>query len=118
MSNDENGFASYIVELMQSIGPVISKKMFGGYGFFLDGLMFALMADNTLYLKADIETAKEFKALGLEQFTYSRKGKEFAMSYYRSPDEILEASDEMYSWANKAYGAALRAAAKKRKKGK
>ena len=92
--------------------------MFGGYGFFLEGLTFALMVNNTLYLKVDIETENEFKELGLRQFTYSREGKEIAMSYYRSPDEILEESEGMYSWAKKAYGAALRAAAKKRKKRK
>ena len=38
------------------------------------------------------------------------------MSYYQAPDEVLEGSEEMNVWANKAYGAALRAAAKKRKK--
>ena len=38
------------------------------------------------------------------------------MSYYQAPEETLEDSDEMTSWAAKAYNAAVRAAAKKHKK--
>ena len=38
------------------------------------------------------------------------------MSYYQAPEETLEESEEMNLWANKAYGVALRAASKNRKK--
>ena len=102
--------------LMQSIGSVKAKRMFGGHGIFLDRLMFGLIADSVLYLKADEETENEFKNKGLEAFTYTKKDKEFKMSYYQAPEEALENAEEMNSWANKAYGAALRAATKKRRK--
>ena len=69
-SPEEKEFTSYVVDLMQSIGPVNAKAMFGGYGIFLEGLMFGLVADSVLYLKVDKETENEFKAKGLEQFTY------------------------------------------------
>ena len=109
-------FASFVVDLMQSIGPVNAKAMFGGYGIFLEGLMFGLIADNILYLKADKESENEFKSRGLENFTYNKKGKELKMSYYQAPAEAMENSEEMNFWAVKAYSAALRAATKKRKK--
>ena len=115
-SNVEKEFVSYVVEFMQSIGPVRAKGMFGGHGIFLEELMFGLISDNILYLKADKETENEFKAKGLEAFTYKKKGKEFKMSYYQAPEEALEDGEEMNSWANKAYSAALRAASKKGKK--
>ena len=115
-SNVEKEFVSYVVELMQSIGPVRARGMFGGHGIFLEELMFGLVADSTLYLKADKETENEFKEKGLEEFTYNKKGKEFKMSYYQAPDEVLEDGEEMNFWANKAYSSALRAASKKRKK--
>jgi DNA transformation protein len=116
ISKDEKKFVTYVVDLMQSIGPISAKSMFGGHGIFLDGLMFGLVADSILYLKVDKETENEFKAKGHEAFTYNKKGKEFKMSYYQAPEEALEDADEMKFWANKAYGAALRAASKKRKK--
>jgi len=115
-STEEKEFTSYVVELMQSIGPVRAKAMFGGYGIFLEGLMFGLVADGVLYLKADKETEEEFKARELEPFTYNNKGKAFKMSYYQAPEEALENDEEMESWAAQAYSTALRAAAKKRKK--
>ena len=115
-SGEEKEFAAYVVELMQSIGPVRARRMFGGHGIFLDGLMFGLIADSVLYLKADKETEIEFKARGLEAFTYNKKGKEYKMSYYQAPEEALEDGEEMNSWATRAYGAALRAASRKREK--
>jgi DNA transformation protein len=114
-STKEKEFTSYVVELMQAIGPVRAKAMFGGYGIFLEGLMFGLIADSVLYLKADKKTENEFKAKGLEPFTYIKKGKEFKMSYYQAPEETLEDEEEMKSWAAKAYSTALRAVSKKQK---
>lgn len=115
----EKEFVSYVVDLMQSIGPVRAKAMFGGHGVFLDELMFALVADNILYLKVDKDTENEFKDRGLDAFAYQKKGKETSykvikMSYYQVPEEALEDSEEMNLWANKAYSVALRAASKKR----
>ena len=111
----EKEFTTYVVDLMQSIGPVSAKAMFGGYGIFLDGLMFGLIADNVLYLKADKETENEFKAMGLEPFTYYKKGKPFKMSYYQAPEEALESGEEMSHWAARAHSTALRVASKKKK---
>lgn len=115
-SNEEKEFVSYVVDLMQSVGPVHAKGMFGGHGIYFEGLMFGLVANGVLYLKVDKETESEFKDRGLEAFAFSKKGKEFKMSYYEAPEETLENSEEMSLWANKAYGAALRAASRKEKK--
>ena len=107
---------AYVVELMQSPGPVAAKRMFGGHGLFIDDLMFGLVADSTLYLKADKHSENDFKAKGLEAFTYNKKDKQVSLSYYQAPEEALEDNEEMNAWANKAYSAALRSAAKKRGK--
>jgi len=116
VSKAEKEFVTYVVDLMQSIGPVCAKGMFGAHGIFIDGLMFGLVADNTLYLKADKETKNKFIAKGLEPFTYNKKGKELTMSYYQAPEESLEDADEMNLWANMAYSTALKAASKKQTK--
>lgn len=105
-------FVSYVVDLMQGIGPVHAKAMFGGHGIFLQGLMFALIVDDTLYLKADLETREDFLRQSLPAFTYVNRGKEYTMSYFQAPDEVLEDIDMMNNWANSAYSVALRAAAR------
>jgi len=111
----EKEFVSYIVELMQSMGPVHSKSMFGGHGIFLDGLMFGLIADNVLYLKIDTQTEADFISKDLEPFTYAKKNKVFKMNYYQAPEETLEDNEQMNTWANTAYTVAIRAAEKKKK---
>lgn len=114
-SAEEKEFVAYVVELMQSIGPVRAKAMFGGHGIFLEDLMFALVADSVLFLKVDKQTENNFKVKGLEAFTYMKNGKEFNMSYFQAPEEVLEEGEEMSYWANMAYSAALRGASKKQK---
>lgn len=78
-------FVNYVVELMQVVGAVTAKSMFGGHGLFLDGLMFGVIANDVLYLKADKLTQDEFINKGLEAFSYQKNGKQFNMSYYQAP---------------------------------
>lgn len=113
IKEDEKEFASYVVDLLQSVGPVYSKRMFGGFGIFLDGLMFGLIAEHVLYLKVDGENKADFETLGLQAFTYQKQDKSMQLSYYEAPEEAMESMEVMRDWAANAYGAALRAAAKK-----
>ncbi|MGB5438733.1 MAG: TfoX/Sxy family protein [Gammaproteobacteria bacterium] len=114
-SGEENEFVSHVLDLMQSLGQVRARRMFGGYGIFLDRLMFALIADETLYLKADQKSANAFKARGLEAFSYYKKGRKYSMSYFQAPEQTLEHPEAMSDWANMAYAAATRSASEKNK---
>lgn len=109
MANSD-GFISYLVDSMHALGPVQAKRMFGGHGMFLDGLMFALVIDDQIYLKADKLTANHFIQLGLERFTYMKKDKRCYINYYQMPDECLDDNDALVSWCGKAYEVAMRAA--------
>jgi DNA transformation protein len=109
VSSEEKEFVSYIVELMQSIGPVNARPMFGGFGIFLDKLMFGLVADSILYLKVDQDTRPDFEARDLEAFSYVKNNKSYNMSYYQAPEEALENPEDMATWANRAYAVALAA---------
>ena len=113
MTQEQQDFTDWIVDLLQGMGPVQSRRMFGGSGIFLEGLMFGLVAGNVLYLKADEENRLDFEQLGLGPFTYSKQGKEASLSYFQAPEEALESPSLMVEWGNKGFAAALRAAAKK-----
>jgi DNA transformation protein and related proteins len=103
-------YLDFITEQLSDFGPVTVRRMFGGAGIFRDGLMFALIAGETLYLKADNVLQGEFEALSLPPFTYGAKGaKRTVMSYWRAPEACLDDRDEMTEWARKAFAAALRA---------
>lgn len=113
--SDDKEFTNYILDLMQSIGAVYAKRMFGGYGIFLDDLMFALINNGLLYLKADIKNKDNFIKNDLTAFSYMKKGRKCKLSYFQAPEDALEASEMMHSWAQSSYDAALRAATKKTK---
>lgn len=109
-----NEYVSHVVEMIEELGGVSAYKMFGGYGIYYDGLMFGLIVDDVLYLKADAENADDFIAMGLRPFVYLRKGKPVEMSYYMAPEEVLEDGRSAARWAWRSYEAALRAAKTKR----
>lgn len=103
-----NDYIEYLHEVFELFGPITAQKMFGGYGIYHDGLMFALVDDDTLYLKADAQNRGDFEALGLGQFEFNRNGKIIKMSYYQAPDEIMDDREQAALWARRSFEAALR----------
>jgi DNA transformation protein len=108
----------HIADVFRDLGPVEMRRMFSGCGLFRDGLMFGLVHDETLYLKADAGNAANFEDLGLPRFQYARAGKVVRLSYYRAPDSVWDDSAEAIRWARSAFEAALRGTASKAKSGK
>ena len=101
-------FTRYLQEVFELFGPISARKMFGGYGIYHQGLMFGLVADDTLYLKADAQNVAFFEELGLGAFEYHKQGKEMKMSYYLAPDEIMDDREQAALWAQRSFAAALR----------
>jgi DNA transformation protein len=108
-------FVEYLHEIFEQFGPIRSRRMFGGFGIYRDSLMFALVANDQLYLKADVEVASYFARLQLPAFEYVKNGKTTRLSYYLAPAEILEDPEQAAIWARRSYEAALRANARKPK---
>ena len=107
-------FVDSLNEVFADFGVIDPKRMFGGYGIYRDGLMFGLVSDEVLYLKADANTENEFHSRGLLPFEYTKGGKTTKMSYYQAPEEIFEDRDIAKEWGDLAFDAALRASNKKR----
>lgn len=107
-------FVDHVLDMLRAFGAVTAKPMFGGWGLYRDGVFFALVAQDTLYLKCDDGNCAEFDAAGLDPFVYeSRVDEHIVTSYRRAPDEALEDAEVMATWARIAYEAALRAKATK-----
>ena len=117
--------AEFIRELFSEFGPVQVRRMFGGAGLFVDGLMFGLVTDGMIYLKADAETTPAFEREHCAPFGYSTKhGRRVLTSYWRLPDRLYDDAGELAQWARQALAVARKKAAakpairKKSKKGK
>ena len=99
-----------IRDLFASLGPVRTRRMFGGQGVYAGELMFALEIDGELYLKADDSSLSIFQAAGSRPFEYRRGERTTQMSYWRLPDAALDDLDEAARWGRLALEAATRAA--------
>ncbi|MBB3642762.1 MULTISPECIES: TfoX/Sxy family protein [Variovorax] len=101
-------FVQSLHEVFERLGRIETKRMFGGHGVWHEGRMIALVADETLYLKSDAESAVHFDRLNLQPFTYMRQGKAMPMSYRLAPADLFEDREEAARWGRLAYEAALR----------
>ncbi len=112
MAHDE--LANHCLELLQPLGSVRARRMFGGHGLYVDDLFIALIAYDRLFLKADDATRAAFEAAGCEPFVYDGAGsRQVSVSYWSVPAEAMESPAQMQPWARLAIAAALRARAAK-----
>ncbi|MFQ5565894.1 MAG: TfoX/Sxy family protein [Paracoccaceae bacterium] len=108
-------FADHLRDLFGALGPVETRRMFGGAGVYLGDAMFALVVDDTLYMKADAALARAYAEAGSAPFSYDTKGgKRTIPGLMRLPDSALDDADEALYWARRSLIPAEQAAAEKR----
>lgn len=108
-ANAKDEFAAYCLELLAPLGPCNARRMFGGHGIYLDGVMIGLVANERLYFKTDAQSLPRWREAGCEPFVYERKGEATATSYWTPPHEAMESPPLMLPWARPALEAAMRA---------
>lgn len=101
-------FRDRVVAQLNQVAPVTARAMFGGYGLYLDGLMFGLIADNVLYFKVDDGNRDNFVTAGMGPFVYEGKNRPIAMSYFQLPEAVFEDLAELHAWLEQAQAAAKR----------
>ena len=99
--------AEHVCDMLSPLGPVVARSMFGGFGISLDGLMFALIADEVLYLKADAASKGPFENAGMGPFK-PWEHKPMVMPYWEVPPEVMDDPDDLCAWGRAAFAAALR----------
>lgn len=106
------GFREFVVESLERVAPPITARaMFGGVGIYSEGLFFALLDDDTVYLKVDDTNRGDFEAAGTGPFRpFGDSGE--TMQYYELPADLLEDAERLRPWVEKAVEVARR----KRKK--
>ena len=103
-------FVAHVCDLFAPLGEVRPRAMFGGYGIYVDELFCAIIARDTLYLKADHTTRPDFEALGCQPFV-PFPDQRMVLSYYEVPAEVLDHHDTFAAWGTRALAAARNAAA-------
>ena len=79
------------VKELANVGEITSRKMFGGYGIFESGAMFALVnSDGALHLKANDSNIGRFEEAG--------SGRHGKMPYYEVPVRVLNDRTLLCEW--------------------
>ena len=101
-------YRSYIEQQFQAFGDIEFKRMFGRYGIFREGIMFAMISrGEVLRMRTDDINVHDYQKRGMKQFP-SHGGKK-GMPYWDVPANVQEDQDELKLWAEKSFDAALRA---------
>ena len=109
-------YREFVLEQLGRVAPAVtSRAMFGGVGVYSGGLFFALMDDDTLYLKVDDGNRGDFEAAGTGPFRPFGDDRD-VMQYYELPAELLEDPDRLRPWVHKAVDVARAARTRKRKR--
>ena len=96
-----------LAQTLSVLGDVNGRKMFGGYGIFIEEAMFALVSsDNVIHFKVDDSNRANYEAAGSTQF--------HNMPYYQLPAAICQNDDDLFAWAKESM--AIAKASKKKKK--
>jgi DNA transformation protein len=88
-----------IRDLFAPLGPVNTRRMFGGHAIYRDGRIFALEIGGEIYIKAAAYTADLFREAGSRPFSYARNGKVATMGYWLLPDTAADDPEEAARWA-------------------
>ena len=108
-------FRDHVTDLFANLGEVKIKLMFGGAGVYFKDQMFALLADERIYLKANDATRGAFEAERSKPFVFANKNGEIvATSYLEVPPRLLDDPDELARWARRAYEVAIAGRGKKK----
>jgi DNA transformation protein len=86
-------YLNFIIDKLSPIGDVRSRAMFGGYGIFSEGSMFALIAEDTLYFKVNESNRDMYEKAQSKPFPHG-------ISYWEVPPEVIEENTRLLDWVN------------------
>jgi DNA transformation protein len=93
-------------DLFGRLGQVRVRAMFGGAGLYCGSVMFGLIAEGEIYLKADGALAEAYAAAGSAPFVHHGRGRPIRMSYWRLPDAALDDPEMALAWGRRSLDAA------------
>ncbi len=108
-------FNAFVLDLLGAVRPVTARRMFGGVGYYADGLFFAIADDDVLYLRVDETGRSECAAEGLQAFAPLGPGTK-SVSYFTLPARLYDDAEELAVWVRRALGAARAGGGKRRKR--
>lgn len=99
----DDSFHEFVMQdLFGDFSGITSRAMFGGWGIYKRGKIFAIIADGELFFKVGDSNRSEYELHDSHPFIYESKGKKMPMSYWLLPEEIMENKDMLAEWVEKS----------------
>ena len=98
-------FNAFVLELLGEVTPVVARRMFGGVGYYADGLFFALADDDELYFRVDERTRADYEREGMKAFSPMGPDSK-SMSYFTVPPRLYDELEEWALWTRRAISVA------------
>ena len=108
MKGTSSGMVAQAKACFYALGVITTRSQFGGYGLLADGVMFALIAEGELYLRATDSLEPAFRARGMVNMVYSKRGVPITMRYYWVDEVLWRDRDELVGLAWQAIREARR----------
>jgi DNA transformation protein len=104
-------YSAFVLDLLSAVRPVVARRMFGGVGYYADGVFFALLSGDTLYFRVDAHSEQQFIDEGMKPFR-PRGARMRPMRYYSVPARLFDDEEALRAWMQTALAAARAAAYK------
>lgn len=73
---------------LTSLGVISSRSQFGGYGLTVNRVMFAIVCEGELYLRANRNNYQLLEQYLQEKFIFTKRGRPVELNYYRVTDPL------------------------------
>lgn len=91
------------MHLFETLGSITSRSMFGGFGIFANGTMFALVVQDKLHIRADDLTLEDFKAKGYQPYSYAKRGFPVVTKYFALHDDCWNNPQDVFLLGKNAF---------------
>jgi len=108
-------FLTFVLEQLDALPRVSSRRMFGGVGIYSDDRFFAVVDNDTLFFKVDDTTRSRYTRRRMAPFR-PMPDKPPMTGYFQVPLSILEDRDALAEWARESVAVSARAAGSRRHK--
>lgn len=102
-------YRNFLQELVQDLGRVETRRLFGFDGLFHEGTIIGIVANERVYLKRERKTHGRFLDHDALPFRFrGNDGREIITSYFELPARLYDDPGAVAEWARAAFEAALR----------
>jgi DNA transformation protein and related proteins len=104
-----------LYDIFDERDEVTARAMMGGYVLYMEGKVFAIAEDETLWLKGSDILSDWYLSRGSKKFWYIKEGKIQGMNYFSVPEDVLENREDFKRWVEVALTVAMLPKSKSRK---